>query len=141
MTDCGDFLVMAIEIARWHHERFDGTGYPHGLKGNLIPLSARIVSVADVFDALTSKRVYKNAIHVERASSMIEEESGKHFDPAVVSAFCRKIQDLVDAKLAVDSGNDSDLTPPPEVCFVSEYGAPQSAEVAHSWRTPNAVTI
>ena len=109
MTDCGDFLVMAIEIARWHHERFDGTGYPHGLKGNLIPLSARIVSVADVFDALTSKRVYKNAIDVEQARSMIEEESGKHFDPAVVSAFFRKIQDLVDAKLAVDSGNNSDL--------------------------------
>ena len=81
------FLKMARDIAGGHHERFDGTGYPIALTGNNIPLSARIVAIADVYDALTSKRVYKNAFNHDVAKSIITEESGSHFDPKVVTAF------------------------------------------------------
>lgn len=83
----GSFFHMAAQIARYHHERWDGTGYLEGLEGPAIPLPARIVSVADVFDALTSKRVYKDAIPPETARQMIVDESGTQFDPAVVAAF------------------------------------------------------
>jgi response regulator RpfG family c-di-GMP phosphodiesterase len=83
----GSFLQMATEIARHHHERFDGTGYPAGLKGDAIPLSARIVALADVYDALTTVRVYKAAFEPELAREMIEVEEGRHFDPVVVEAF------------------------------------------------------
>ncbi|UUO05642.1 response regulator [Blastopirellula sp. J2-11] len=83
----GDFFRMAAQVARHHHERWDGAGYPEGLKGRDIPLCARIVAVADVFDALTSKRVYKEAFEVQNAYEMIVSESGKHFDPTVVQAF------------------------------------------------------
>lgn len=81
------FLSLAAEIARYHHERFDGSGYPHGIEGLDIPLSARIVAIADVFDALTSERVYKCAMDSESARDLIVDESGKHFDPAIVDAF------------------------------------------------------
>ncbi|OOZ38296.1 hypothetical protein BOW53_16015 [Solemya pervernicosa gill symbiont] len=80
---------IGIEIAEGHHERFDGQGYPNGVAGETIPLSARIVAVADVFDALTSRRPYKDAWSVERALSVIDEESGQHFDPEVVKALHR----------------------------------------------------
>ncbi len=76
-----------IEIAEGHHEKFDGSGYPNRLQGESIPLSARIVAVADVFDALTSKRPYKEAWSIERAVGMMQEESGFHFDPEVIDAF------------------------------------------------------
>lgn len=75
-----------IEIAGCHHEKYDGTGYPAQLSGEDIPLSARIVSVADVFDALTSKRPYKQAWSVEQAIEVMKEQAGKHFDPVVIEA-------------------------------------------------------
>ena len=83
----GSFWEMAASIARFHHERFDGTGYPTGLAGTDIPLSSRIVAVADVFDALTSSRPYKPAYGAETAREIIRDQSGKHFDPVVVAAF------------------------------------------------------
>lgn len=83
----GNFLQMAIDIARHHHERFDGSGYPDGLCGEQIPLSARIVALADVYDALTSPRVYKPAYDPIVVKTMIEQEDGRYFDPAVVAAF------------------------------------------------------
>lgn len=86
-SDFGGFLSVAADIARYHHERFDGKGYPHGLKNFEIPLSARIVAVADVFDALTSKRVYKDAIEPRQAREMILADAGSHFDPRIVAAF------------------------------------------------------
>ena len=86
-SECCEFLETAAEIARYHHERFDGSGYPTGLSGVSIPLSARLVAVADVFDALTSERVYKKAILPNDARALIESESGFHFDPVIVSAF------------------------------------------------------
>jgi len=79
------YLQMGGEIALAHHERFDGLGYPYQLKANEIPLSARIVAVADVLDALTSKRPYKEAWSMEKAFEYIEAESGKHFDPNLVA--------------------------------------------------------
>ena len=85
-TSC-EFLSLAAQIARYHHEKFNGTGYPHGLSGSDIPLAARIVAVADVFDALTSERVYKKAMPVDDARAMILAESGEHFDPQIVAAF------------------------------------------------------
>ena len=78
---------IGIEIAEGHHEKYDGSGYPYQRKGREIPLSARIVALADVFDALTSRRPYKEAWPVEKALGLIDEESGKHFDPGVVKAF------------------------------------------------------
>lgn len=80
-------LEVAAEIAYSHHERWDGAGYPRGLKGEEIPLSARIVAVADVYDALRSARPYKRPWSHESAVRQIKEESGSHFDPAVVEAF------------------------------------------------------
>jgi putative two-component system response regulator len=77
----------ASQVALCHHEKWDGSGYPNGLVEDSIPLLARIVAVADVFDALTTKRVYKNAYPVDTALGMIKEGSGSHFDPAVVDAF------------------------------------------------------
>lgn len=85
MKACGTIAVS-------HHERFDGTGYPSGLKGEKIPLYGRIVGVADVFDALTSKRPYKEAFGFDESVSMIMELAGTYFDPDVVMAFVRNRQ-------------------------------------------------
>lgn len=81
------FLNMAYNIIMYHHEKFDGSGYPRGLAGTQIPLCARIMAVADVYDALTSARVYKEAYSHEKAKSIIVSEAGKHFDPDIVDAF------------------------------------------------------
>ncbi len=80
------YLQKGGEIALSHHEHYDGSGYPSGLKGDEIPLAARIVAIADVFEALTSVRPYKEAWSFEQAYQYICEESGKHFDPKLVSA-------------------------------------------------------
>ena len=84
-----DFLAHAVPIVRWHHERWDGTGYPDGLAGEAIPPEARIFAVADVFDALTSERTYHAARSYAEACAIIRAGSGTHFDPAVADAFCR----------------------------------------------------
>ncbi|MHB8049628.1 MAG: HD-GYP domain-containing protein [Coriobacteriia bacterium] len=81
------YLRRALEIPYAHHERWDGTGYPQGLRGEAIPLPARIFALADVWDALSNDRPYRNAWPVERIREMFLEESGKHFDPAVVQVF------------------------------------------------------
>lgn len=81
------FMQLAEEIARCHHEKWDGTGYPSGLRGTAIPLAARIVAVADVFDALSSDRPYRLAYSIEEAHAAIEAGSGTSFDPSVVEAF------------------------------------------------------
>jgi putative two-component system response regulator len=86
---------MARQIARHHHEWYDGSGYPDGLAGEEIPLVARIVALADVFDALTSVRVYKPAFAPERAKAMIEELEGRQFDPAVIQAFGACFEEFV----------------------------------------------
>ncbi|MCX5633345.1 MAG: HD domain-containing protein [Phycisphaerae bacterium] len=97
------FLEMAVDIAQYHHERFDGTGYPEGLKGNQIPLAARIVAIADVYDALTSSRVYKPAFRPEIAYVMICQERGKHFDPIIVDAFIARHDDFLQVRKLIDA--------------------------------------
>lgn len=81
------FLVEASEIVYAHHEKFDGSGYPRGLKGESIPVGARLFAIADVFDALTSDRPYHSAIGYDEATGIIEAGNGSHFDPSVVSTF------------------------------------------------------
>lgn len=81
------FLTLAKEIAYSHQEKWDGSGYPQGLKGDEIPISARLMAVADVYDALISRRVYKEPMSHERAVEIITQTSGRHFDPDVVEAF------------------------------------------------------
>ena len=83
------FLARETCAVRWHHERFDGTGYPDALKGEDIPLVARVVTVADVFDAITSNRSYRTAMPVEEAREEITRGSGSQFDPTVADAFLR----------------------------------------------------
>ena len=99
----GSFLIMAAEIARSHHERFDGSGYPAGLSGQHISLTGRIVALADVYDAITSSRVYKSAFEPEVAKNMIVKEEGKHFDPAVVDAFRAGWDSFLNVRDLVDS--------------------------------------
>ncbi|MGA2129828.1 MAG: HD domain-containing phosphohydrolase, partial [Xanthobacteraceae bacterium] len=82
-----DFLACAKEIALSHQEKWDGSGYPRKLMGNAIPISARLMAVADVYDALTSRRVYKHAMRHEEAIAIIAEGRGTHFDPDVADAF------------------------------------------------------
>lgn len=90
------WLSDALEVIGGHHERFDGTGYDQGLKGQDIPLAARIFAVADVFDALASSRPYKPAMHFEVAIWTLEKENGKHFDPTVLYAFVPIARELYD---------------------------------------------
>ena len=89
------YLTMAVEMATYHHEWWNGKGYPYGISGTDIPLCARIMAVADVFDALISKRIYKDAMPLEKAYSIIREESGTHFEPEIVDAFFAVAGDLV----------------------------------------------
>lgn len=86
-TDMKTFLTLGKEIAWYHHEKWDGTGYPKGISGSSIPLSARITAVADVYDALTSERPYKTAFSHKKARDIITEGRGSHFDPMIVDIF------------------------------------------------------
>lgn len=86
-----DFYQMAIDVTRHHHEKWDGTGYPYGLKGEEIPLAARIVAIADVFDALSSRRAYKEPMSFEACINMIKKNKGTHFDPELVTIFLDNI--------------------------------------------------
>ncbi len=104
------FLAMAQEIALSHHERYDGSGYPHGLRGNQIPLSGRIVAVADVYDALTSKRIYKPRFSHETARTLIVEGAGTQFDPDIVQAFLNREQDFIDVSQELRDGCGDDPT-------------------------------
>ncbi len=96
--DRSELLRLARQIALAHHEKYDGTGYPKGLKGKEIPLSARIVTIADVFDALTTKRPYKEAWDIETTLKYMEENAGKHFDPEIFEVFKSIIPEVIKIK-------------------------------------------
>jgi putative two-component system response regulator len=91
-------LQAGARIAISHHEKFDGSGYPRGLKGQAIPLEGRIVAVADVFDALTSERPYKKAWDLDRATALLKESRGGHFDPDIVDAFFDVFDEVLEVK-------------------------------------------
>ena len=90
------FLALAKEIARWHHEKWAGGGYPDGLSGDAIPVSARLMAVADVFDALISRRVYKAPFSLDKARDIIAEGRSLHFDPDVTDAFLANFDEFVE---------------------------------------------
>lgn len=96
MGSSNSFLTMSEQIAAYHHERWDGKGYPHGLAGTDIPLSARLMAIADVYDALVSKRVYKPPFPHEDAVQIIKDNSGSQFDPDIVKAFLRIADEFAD---------------------------------------------
>jgi putative two-component system response regulator len=89
------FLRLGEVIALTHHEKWDGSGYPNGISGTSIPLAGRIVAVADVFDALMSKRPYKPALTVEQTVDIIRAGAASHFDPTVVNVFLSNLKDVI----------------------------------------------
>ena len=93
-----DLMILARDIALTHHEKWDGTGYPMGLKKEKIPLCGRIAALADVFDALTSRRPYKNPYPIKKSVEIIKQGSGSHFDPELVDLFLKKIDSFVEIK-------------------------------------------
>ena len=94
-------LALAATIAMSHHERWNGTGYPLCLVGEEIPIAGRITAVADVFDALSSKRPYKPAFPFDKCMQILEDGRGSHFDPVVLDAFFRRRQDIVQTQLGL----------------------------------------
>lgn len=96
ILDPVEFPWPVLPVVKYHHEKWDGTGYPEGLKGEQIPYTARILAVADVYDALTSTRSYRDAWTHEKAVSVIKKDSGTHFDPVIVEAFLRIIDGVVE---------------------------------------------
>ncbi|QBF81469.1 response regulator [Shewanella maritima] len=96
--DDSELLKLAKTVAISHHEKWDGSGYPNGLSGNDIPLCARIVAIADVFDALTSERPYKKPWSIEQATVFLQEQSGKHFDPYLVPLFLNNLEEVIAIK-------------------------------------------
>lgn len=101
-----DIIKIAESIALYHHENWDGTGYPKGLAGEAIPLSARIVKIVDVFDALVSKRSYKKAFSVEKALTIIQDEKGGQFDPAIVDTFLSVLDEILSVMERFDENQD-----------------------------------
>ena len=104
------YLKESIEMAYYHHEKWDGTGYPNKIKGEEIPLSARIMAVADVFDALVAERVYKKPFPFEKAMAIITEGAGKHFDPVVVEAFTHIAQKLYNDRTVLPKDEELNKT-------------------------------
>jgi len=93
-----DLLNIAKQVALYHHEKWDGSGYPHGLRGEAIPVEARIVAVADVFDALTSPRPYKPAWTVEAALDWMQQQKGQHFEPALIDLLQQQLEPILQIK-------------------------------------------
>ena len=107
-----ELIQMSRRIALSHHEKFDGSGYPLGLKGGEIPIEARIIALADVFDALTSKRVYKEKMSAESALTIIHAGSGRHFDPRVIRAFEKVLPKILEV-LKEFEGKEREKEPEP----------------------------
>jgi putative two-component system response regulator len=106
------FLEMARDIARSHHERWDGGGYPDGIAGSSIPLPARIMAIADVYDALTSQRVYKPAMSHEEAATMLRQGAGSHFDPALMACFERVAEAMRGLRERMSSASGEESSSP-----------------------------
>jgi len=138
------FLTMAQDIALTHHERFDGKGYPDGLRGDDIPLCGRIVALADVYDALRSKRVYKDAFDHETARESILSASGHQFDPDIVQAFLNRESEFI--AVANEFQDEPAASPPPGAAASSRglqpSDPPAIAAAGDSWTpSPQAVQL
>jgi putative two-component system response regulator len=107
LSNSNSALLQAAEtIALNHHERWDGSGYPNGISGDQIPLSARLCAIADVFDALTTPRPYKKEVSVEEALALIIGASGSLFDPQIVQVFKDEFQNILKVKKSIDKSGD-----------------------------------
>ena len=104
-----EFIQLAETIALTHHEKWDGSGYPQGLRGSEIPLTGRITAIADVFDALTSRRPYREALSVEESLEIVKQSRGSHFDPDVVDAFLAVIDEILANMARYKDKQDSEL--------------------------------
>ena len=104
--ESSDLMKMSHQIAMSHHEKWDGSGYPNGLRGEAIPLAARVVAVADVFDALTTARPYKKPWSVEEATIYVNANAGSHFDPALVKIFNEVFEEILEIKQIYRETND-----------------------------------
>ncbi|MCK4818839.1 HD domain-containing protein, partial [bacterium] len=107
-------LKVAEQIALYHHEKWNGKGYPQGLSGENIPLVGRIIALADVFDALTSRRPYKDPFPVKVACDIIKKERGEHFDPSIVDVFLGNIDEIVKIKEEIGLKEHLSLADPPK---------------------------
>ena len=104
-----ELLTLAAVLAWTHHERFDGSGYPRGLVGEEIPLEGRIAAVADVFDALTSDRIYRPAFNVEEAVSMMRDQRGAHFDPEVLDRFLNAMEKVEEIRMGYENAANTSV--------------------------------
>ncbi|GDY26034.1 HD-GYP domain-containing protein [Agarivorans sp. Toyoura001] len=104
--DSSELLDLAKTVALTHHEKWDGSGYPNGLAGEDIPIVGRIVAIADVFDALTSQRPYKQAWPVEKAVDLLKSEAGTHFDPTLVPLFIAALPEILEIKAKFEENQD-----------------------------------
>ena len=136
-------LEMARQIALSHHEKFDGSGYPQGLRGEAIPLEARIVSVADVFDALTTRRPYKEPWPVAVATDHIRRESGAHFDPQVIDAFVAVLPQIVRISEALADPADPAVadSAPTAVPFAARLPDPAAGLLAAPAAAPTVAPV
>lgn len=116
-----EFIKMGELIARYHHEKWDGSGYPYGLKGTEIPITCRITTLADVFDALTTERPYKESYSIEKSINIIREEKGSHFDPEVVDAFLAILPEILAIKEAYIEDNQEAYNLPQLKRLLQQY--------------------
>ena len=131
-----EFIRLGETIALSHHEKWDGSGYPNSLKGTEIPIAGRITAIADVFDALTSKRPYKEPFSVEKSLTIVREGRGSHFDPDVVDAFFAIQDEIIAIKKHYSEDNQQAFDIPELKVLLQQYNHEKIAE-----RAPNIITI
>ena len=116
-----EFIKSGESIALSHHEKWDGSGYPNGVKGQEIPIAGRIVAIADVFDALTSKRPYKEPFTIEKSLAIVKEGRGTHFDPDVVDAFFDIQEEILNIKKQYNEDNQKSIELPNMKALLTQY--------------------
>jgi len=119
-----EFIMMGESIAECHHEKWDGSGYPKGLKNTEIPVAGRITAIADVFDALTSRRPYKEPFSVEKSLAIISDGRGSHFDPDVVDAFFAIQDEILTIKTQYDGSDQQAFNIPELKALLQQYNVP-----------------
>jgi HD-GYP domain-containing protein (c-di-GMP phosphodiesterase class II) len=108
LTERASWLKDSQDVVGCHHEKFDGSGYPQGLEGEAIPLTARIFAITDVFDALTSRRPYKEPMSFDKTMEILDSGKGTHFDPALIEVFAAIARDLYDTYSGKDDNKSKE---------------------------------